>query len=167
MRFIASFVLLVACGARSEIGGVVAVEDASTPDVHDATVDHHDATPDVADAGCSVILSVGTIVPTPSSCWIDQKVSNETKPLVWDCETGAAEADFDVPFKGTVDKNGVVSIAATTTFPWSDGCTWESTQAISGTLSTKTLEYSYSEHPISGVNCAPAYCTSKATVIVE
>ena len=156
VRFVLLCALLVACGARSEIAGVLPVEDAGAHDAHDA-----------GDAGCAVTLSVGTIVPTPSSCWIDQKVSNVTTTLSWDCKTGAAEADFDVPFEGTVDPNGNVSIQATTTFPWSDGCTWESAQVIAGQLSSKALTYSYSEHPIQGTSCAPDYCKSTATVSVQ
>ncbi len=110
---------------------------------------------------------MGTITPTPGTCWIDEKVSNHTTPLTWDCVTGAAEADFEVPFTGHVDKGGGVVIEAMTTFDWSDGCTWQSTQSIAGDLTTKSLDYSYSEHPISGSNCDPAYCTSKAAVVVE
>ena len=166
MRFALLFAasLTVACGARTELAGELV--DASTPEVSKdvGVADHHDAS--IVDAGCTVVLSVATVTPSPASCWIDQKVSNETTKLEWDCDSGAAEADFDVPFMGTV-MNGNVAISATTTFAWGDGCTWESKQSIAGALSTKTLTYSYSEDPVGGTNCAPAYCKATTPVTVE
>jgi hypothetical protein len=158
--FVSLAFFVVACGARTEIAGAVTTEDAATPDVHEASVVD-------AKVGCGVTLAVANVVPTPSSCWIDQKVSNESAPLVWNCETGAAKADFDVPFEGTVDPSGNVSITATTTFSWGDGCTWQSTQVIAGKLSSKKLTYTYSEHPISGTGCAPDYCKATTTVSVQ
>lgn len=116
--------------------------------------------------GCHVLLAVGTVKPQPASCWIDQKVGNQVATLVWDCSSGEARADFAVPFTGTV-KSGMVEITATTHFSWSDGCQWRSNQRIDGMLSSGSLTYHYSEEPIEGTGCAPAYCKATAPVLVQ
>lgn len=118
------------------------------------------------DGGCRVTLRVGSVKPAPASCWIDQKVANQTAPLEWDCTSGEAVARFAVPFVGRVTA-GAVTLVATTEFHWSDGCTWQSRQQIEGVLATGALSYGYAEQPIVGTGCAPAYCKATASVLVE
>jgi len=113
-----------------------------------------------------VVLSVGAVKPTPASCWIDQQVANQTATLEWACDSGEATASFEVLFVGTV-RAGVVALEATTIFPWSDGCTWQSRQRIDGALASGSLTYSYSEEPVEGSGCAPAYCKATAQVLVK
>lgn len=143
------------CGGRT---GLVAPE--STDAQGEA-----DAKPEPLD--CSVTLSVGEVTVT-ADCWIDEKVSHRSAVLRWACDAGSAEADFGVPFYGTVQEpSTLVSLSATTTFVWSDGCTWQSEQHIDGELSSGALQYGYSEKPIQGTHCAPAYCTGTAVVAVQ
>jgi hypothetical protein len=115
---------------------------------------------------CVATLTVGTVMSTPASCWIDEKVSQRSAVLRFPCGGGSASADFAVTFTGSVVA-GQVDIAATTTFPWGDGCTWESQQRIVGPLWAGELTYTYSEHPISGSGCEPAVCTAKTAVAVH
>ncbi len=149
-----AILVCVACGGRTELG---APEQAPT----DAG---HETTPPM---DCTVTLSVADVTTT-SGCWIDERVSYRTALLRWACDAGAAEADFGVPFVGTVQEPSTyVSLSATTTFVWSDACTWQSEQRIEGALSSGALQYSYSEKPVQGTNCAPAYCTGSALVSVQ
>jgi hypothetical protein len=117
---------------------------------------------------CGATLSVGSVTVTPG-CWIDEKVSNRSAMLQWPCDAGGpAEAVFGVPFAGTVAApSGFVSLSAQTTFPWSDGCTWESVQTIDGVLGSGVLQYNYSEMHIQGTGCAPEICHGSASVVVE
>ena len=158
-----------ACGGRTELVVPEALDasplDANLPDAtapHDAEAEPAERDP------CDVTLSVGDVTAT-AGCWIDEKVSHRTAQLQWACEAGAAEADFGVPFYGTVQEpSSALSLVATTTFHWwGDGCTWQSTQVIDGDLSSGALQYGYSEKPIQGTNCAPAYCTGSAVVSVQ
>ncbi len=150
---ITAILACAACGGRTELVAPESVEAGTKADA--------------APMSCSVTLSVGDVITT-AGCWIDEKVSHRTAVLQWACDAGAAEADFGVPFLGTVQEpSTLVSLSATTTFSWSDGCTWQSEQRIDGQLSSGMLQYGYSEKPIQGTNCAPAYCTGSAVVSVQ
>jgi len=105
-------------------------------------------------------------MPFPLRCWIDEKVSSRNAILRYPCAGGSAEAVFAVPFHGTL-VGGTVDLAATTTFLWSDGCSWESHQRIFGMLASAVLTYTYSEGPITGKSCAPAVCTARTDVFVR
>ncbi len=119
------------------------------------------------DAGpCSATLTVGTVTRTPG-CWVDEKVSNRSAALSYACGGGAATAPFGVPFEGTVGADGKVDLAATTTFRWDDGCTWQSHQRITGQLGAGTLTYGYREAPIRGSRCMPSHCVAEAKVSVR
>jgi hypothetical protein len=115
---------------------------------------------------CTAKLTVGD-VSTPLGCWIDEKVSHRSSTLRYKCGGGAGRADFGAWFVGSVSRGGDVVLSSTTTFPWSDGCTWQSTQRIEGALASKALSYSYSERPIAGTSCMPTRCTGSANVAVE
>ncbi len=169
----AAVLALAACGGRTDLDLPVAGDTEADADAGTGTGTEADTGADTeaaaeldAPKGCSATLSVGTVNMTPG-CWIDQKVSDQTVVLAWACDGGAAEANFGVPFVGTVDEStGSVSLTATTTFPWCDGCTWQSKQTIEGTLQSGALEYAYSEMHIQGTNCAPEICHGWAVVSV-
>jgi hypothetical protein len=119
------------------------------------------------DAGaCSARLRVGAVTPSPG-CWVDEKVSQRTGTLSYACGGGAASTQLGVEFAGMVSASEQVEIAATTTFQWSDGCTWQSEQHITGRLASGSLRYAYREAPIAGQNCMPAHCTASAKVTVD
>lgn len=122
-------------------------------------------TPD-ASVVCSVQLTVWNVSPSPSTCWIDEKVSNRTARLDYACSGGTASIDFAVTFTGTVFGTDA-QLDATTQFAWGDGCTWQSEQTIFGDLSSGALEYKDREHPIKGTNCAASNCTALVPVIVN
>jgi hypothetical protein len=106
-------------------------------------------------------------VPTPRTCWIDQRVGEKSARLTYPCAGGVAMADFGTLFDGSVDSTGSVHLEATTTFHWSgDGCTWQSVQGIGGNLGAGELLYTYEEHPTEGEGCAPANCKAKVPVHV-
>lgn len=155
----------VACGARTAL---------LNGDTGDFDIESPDASPDAESpdvspgppAACTALLTVGPVSATPSVCWIDERVSNRSAMLVYPCSGGSASAVFGVAFAGSVS-GGLVDLAATTTFPWSDGCTWQSDQRIAGELQSGTLTYTYQEHPIAGSNCEPATCTATTPVVVQ
>jgi hypothetical protein len=157
--------LSLACGART------ALLDGDSGDLDTESIDASpDAeSPDVSPsppAACAALLTVGPVSAMPSDCWIDEQVSNRSAMLVYPCDGGSASAAFGVAFTGTV-AGGQVDLGANTTFPWSDGCTWQSEQRIAGELQSGALTYTYQEHPISGSNCEPATCTATTPVLVQ
>jgi hypothetical protein len=163
------FLCLLAGVAAGACGGtpalvVAPVEPALVPGRAAAPADG--GAPDGA-AICHRVLRVGPVTPTPSTCWIDERVGKKTAPLTYPCAGGAAAADFGTRFEGTADSSGNLRLEATTTFHWSgDGCTWQSTQRIGGNLGAGELVYAYEERPVEGSGCAPAKCTARAAVRV-
>jgi hypothetical protein len=117
---------------------------------------------------CEATLRVGVVVPSPATCWLDQKVAHKTALLKYPCAGGPATAGFGVPFEGLADETGAVDLVAKTTYRWSgDGCNWESTQRIRGVLGEGELTYTYEEQPIDGSGCSPAYCKATTPVVVQ
>lgn len=108
---------------------------------------------------CRKTLSFEALTVTPG-CWVDEKVSHRSAVLEYPCASGDAKADFGAPFVGSVD-GSKVTLDATTTFAWGDGCEWQSRQRIVGSLASGTVEYSYEESPTRGTHCASSHC--KAT----
>ena len=144
--------------------------------VMDADAGPHPATSALAAAGpapssnktCEATLRVGVVVPTPPTCWLDQKVAHKTAVLRYPCDGGPASAPFAIPFEGLIDDGGSVDLVARTTYRWSgDGCNWESTQRIRGVLAEGELTYTYEEQPIEGTGCSPAYCKARTAVAVQ
>jgi hypothetical protein len=119
-----------------------------------------------SEKACGAMLAAPAVTVTPG-CWVDDKVSNRTAALTYPCGGGPASAPFGVDFVGTIDAEGRVDLAATTSFGWGDGCQWQSEQRIRGTLSEGSLAYSYKEKPVSGKHCAPAHCVASAKVAVQ
>ena len=98
-------------------------------------------------------------------CFIDvelQQVGRLRAPC--DGAEGPAEAVFGSrTFRGRV-AHGRLSLRLTTSFPFSDGCTWESNQTISGRMDAAQFDFHYSEHARRGERgCAPA-CTADGIV---
>jgi hypothetical protein len=167
----------VACGARTalldgangdlEAQSPGAESTDAVPDTESPPREPPDAeSPDVSPSPSAQCTAVGPVSATPSDCWIDEQVSNRSAMIVYPCDGGAGTAVFGVAFTGSV-VGGQVDLAATTTFPWSDGCTWQSDQRIAGELQSGALTYTYQEHPISGSNCEPATCTATTPVLVQ
>jgi hypothetical protein len=164
--------LAVACGANAPQFVLAPVSDADAG-AHRAS---SDAVPGPgAEAGapqagrmCQATLRVGVVVPSPATCWLDQKVAHKTAVLNYPCAGGPAEAGFGVRFEGLTDEAGGVDLLAKTTYRWSgDHCNWESTQRIRGVLGEGELTYTYEEQPIDGTGCSPAYCKASTPVVVQ
>lgn len=165
--FFLCLVMGVAAGACGSGTPALVVAPVESPLAAGRAVTPVEGGPKEGAAICRRVLRVGPVAPTPSSCWIDERVGNKTALLTYPCTGGAAAADFGVRFEGTTDSKGSVRLEAMTTFPWSgDGCTWQSTQRIGGNLGAGELVYTYEEHPIEGSGCAPAECTARAAVHV-
>lgn len=112
---------------------------------------------------CSEALSVKQTTKG-ASCWIDERVTASPGRLDFPCGGGAATAVFgESSFSGSVD-GGAVDVGLKTRFTWSDGCTWESTQRITGKLADRKLTFTYREAPLAGQkDCAPA-CAAEGAV---
>lgn len=184
-----AFVLLAGCGARTDLGGGnvdAATIDASIHDasVHDTSV--HDAKPieDAEPAVCAVppeaggppfptacgrSLLAGAITPSSSTCFLDLAVkSGENGALTVFCDGGLATAIFSKgTFEGSYDAvTDVVDVCIGTTFQYSDGCTWQSAQRLTGKLASAKLAFTYTEAPSSGTGCASP-CSASGEVDVQ
>jgi hypothetical protein len=113
---------------------------------------------------CVATISVGTVQTRPG-CQIDTRVSSRTTTVNFPCNGGNATASFgDAVFTGTITPDGTAQLSLRTTFPYRDGCTWETKQEIAGSLASGTLSYSYNERPLANQNgCAPG-CSAQASV---
>jgi hypothetical protein len=177
----------VACGARTGLGVLEPDADAG-PDAsvrrdagRDAARDAPDAEPDVVVAplcnpnagpvganACTRTLKVVSITKSMPSCFVDlvaQPGDNGT--LLYDCTPkGNARVIFADPrvFIGTFDGTGV-DVCTGTVFPWSDGCTWRSSQRIMGDPKSGTLSFTYTEEPAQGTGCEPP-CTATGVISV-
>ena len=155
---------VVACGASTPALVVAPVEAPLSGPGAAALVD---AGSREGAKGCERVLEAGPVVPTPSTCWINERVGGKNARLTYPCAGGAAVADFGTRFEGSVDGAGEVHLEATTTFPWGgDGCTWQSVQRVGGNLDAGELLYTYEEHPTEGDGCAPADCKARVSVHV-
>jgi len=149
----ATAVLVAFVGSEPALAGV---------DEHAATLTTREDRPRV----CSAALSVKQ-TSTPAGCWIDERVTGAPGRLDFPCEGGAAIATFgESRFGGTV-QGGVVSVGLKTRFNWSDGCVWESTQEVAGTLSDKTLTFSYREAPLANQKGCASSCAAQGAVEVR
>jgi hypothetical protein len=125
----------------------------------------------VVDADCKVgscmpTLIVGDIDKSMDSCFVDSVQPGKMGMLDFPCSGGPVSATFGpILFTGSV-QNGMIAMDATTTFDWLDGCTWSSSQIITGTLASGSLAYSYSEKPILGKGCETP-CTASGTILVQ
>jgi hypothetical protein len=111
---------------------------------------------------CTRVGSVKVANYTLSSrtCAVDTQIKDGDVGHVMRCKDGVYIQFPDAIFGGTSD--GVeVNTCMRTEFPFSDGCTWETTQRISGRVDT-VMRFSYGEHPISGRGCSPSPCSASA-----
>jgi hypothetical protein len=177
-----------ACGARtglfadeepiSDAGRDVPVVSAGDA-ARDATLDANpDARPDTgpsrlcvpfdagpaADAGtCSREVRVIAVTKSSPTCFVDLAFDvGDTGTLRFACGGGQAELSFSRgTFRGGFD-GASVDVCAGTTFPWSDGCTWDSAQRAFGELAAGTLSFTYVEAP-TGSGCLQP-CTATGTL---
>lgn len=102
-----------------------------------------------------------------AGCVIDERVTRAPGVLQFPCEGGAASANFNGSvFTGSV-VNGVVNLALSTRFHFSDGCDWESAQRIQGSLNAAALTYSYVEAPLPGQGRCANACQAFGAVTVQ
>jgi len=90
----------------------------------------------------------------------------DTATLEWDCASkgNARVVANGKTFVGRFDGQ-LLDVCAGTTFPWSDGCQWQSAQHFRGYPLSSALTFTYSEEPIDGGNCQPP-CSAYAIVKV-
>jgi len=105
-------------------------------------------------------VRVGAIALSSPTCVVDLVVKEGDVGHVMKCPEGAFVAFDHGRFGGTYD-GIVLDSCTTTTYPFSDGCTWETTQRIVGRADT-SMRFSYHERAVAGKNCSPAACTATA-----
>lgn len=145
-----------------------------------------DARPDVRDAAPSAICVVpdGGFVPGGPLCWHTLEVLEITRSsstcfvdtvvkegafgeLAVDCSGGAAEATFgDHVFRGSFDGDQV-DICTGTSFDWSDGCRWDSSQRVQGSIGSGEVRFDYTEAPAPGQTRCLTPCTATARVLID
>lgn len=188
--------IMAACGARTALPLIDEPDDIDASVLRDASTDARlrdasgdTASPrdagldgvkppssrcDIADAGsppfpdaCGHSLRVLSLEPSSATCFLDLAISQgSVGAMTVFCNGGYASADFGKgTFKGTFDQ-GAVSMCIGTTFTYSDGCTWQTAQRISGTLASGTLAFEYAEAPIQGTKCASP-CSATGTLEVK
>jgi hypothetical protein len=127
----------------------------------------------IADAGppgasaCKATLHVMAIQKSMLSCFVDVVVmEGDTAALTYDCTpSGNARVIANgKTFIGTYDGK-TLDVCTGTTFPWNDGCQWESAQHFRGDPNSGFLTFTYSEMPYQGTACQPP-CQASAVVKV-
>jgi hypothetical protein len=171
MRF-ALAVVLCACSPGSE-ATVVEIPPVSLPTPPPASaapappprapLGACEAPPDLG--GCAEVarVRVGSISLSSSSCWVDLHVAVGDVGRVMRCRSGAVVVFDEVRFGGSFDGRAL-DACVRTRFPFSDGCTWESTQRVRGT--GRSFELTYEEAPVEGHGCAPSSCRASAPLDV-
>lgn len=121
-----------------------------------------------ADGLCRATLIAGPVTPTLPTCFVDEVVShNNPGSLVYRCRGGEASATFGAhTFTGSY-MGGTLDVRLTTTFHFSDGCDWVSTQRIFGDPHAPTLQYDYQEAIAPGQRGCANACGATATVSVR
>jgi hypothetical protein len=121
---------------------------------------------------CSVVVRVLSLVPSMPSCFIDTPFAiGSVGTLRWDCgsDFGGAEVVFAGrgKFVGVFSKAQGVNVCFGTTFPWSDGCQWTSSQNIVGNpQGGGRLQMTYGEGPIPGQSGCVVPCSASGELEV-
>ncbi|HSO34389.1 MAG TPA: hypothetical protein VLT33_17755 [Labilithrix sp.] len=138
----------------------VAVADAGRPDTSVPPIDagptcDRAVTPIASERPCLRTVRVGTIRPTSSSCFVDViPQEDERGTLTFDCDGGGATMTFGKgTFRGSIDAAGNLDLCAGTSFPFSDGCDWDTAQHITGSRLGSDLVFEYVEQPRPGPGC--------------
>jgi hypothetical protein len=117
---------------------------------------------------CIRALKLASFHVSASSCTLNEEVRNRPANLTFPCAGGDALAAFGSQvFKGKVTGENVV---LTNVSPFQfEGCPWQSTQTITGSVKNKTLVYTYAEALKSTeARCKSASpCTASGVVSVQ
>jgi hypothetical protein len=116
---------------------------------------------------CEVTLTVLEI-DYPSYCWVDVPPEGSSDVVRYACVGSSVRFVFgDIAFTGAVT-GCWIDVHARTTFPWSDGCAWETGQSIVGDLVPGgSLDYEYRESPLPGETGCATPCAATGTIRVE
>ena len=117
---------------------------------------------------CEITVTMSGITEDRPACWTDTPIAGSTGAFSVPCDGGAVNVMLDeIEFSGELSPDCHLRMVAHTTFPWSDGCQWESTQVISGSLQPRRLDYEYRELPVAGeVDCLEP-CSAVSSLVVE
>ena len=115
---------------------------------------------------CKPALLVTGSTPSNPNCVDFPVEKGATGVIEYPCGGGMVSAQLgSLTFSGNV-VSGNVTLSATGTYAGIDGCTWQTSHSIKGTLPDGSLTYFYSEKPIAGMNCWQP-CTETGTVQVN
>ncbi len=115
---------------------------------------------------CWVNLKVLNVVRSTGGCYVDAVVSSgQAGTLEFPCGSGAIEIKFgNNTFFGRVSGCQVEASHHTEFFWPSDKCMWESSQRITGSLTSDALKYTYTEQPKAGQSGCLWSCSAEATI---
>jgi hypothetical protein len=120
---------------------------------------------------CTARLTANPI-NTGKGCTLDERISQGRGLLLYPCSgNGAVEAVFgEHHFAGTMN-DGTMTLDLTTEIDWEDKCHWQTQQRILGDVRRAAgkkgkLGWTYSEGPVSGINCYGS-CEASADIDVE
>jgi hypothetical protein len=117
---------------------------------------------------CIRAIKLQSFQASSPTCSLNEEVRNRPANLTFPCAGGAALASFGSQvFQGRV--TGDVALLTNVSQFQFEGCPWESTQSVTGSLNNKTLTYHYSERLKSTEarckNASP--CTATGVVTVQ
>ncbi|MBK6693032.1 MAG: hypothetical protein IPG50_12650 [Myxococcales bacterium] len=176
---------VAACGARTSPGDVETAQGSPMDASADARlVDQSapldsgveagaDAAPPLClaelvggDGLCTRALRVLSFVMSSPACFVDTPFRRGALGrLDYSCPgDGSALVTFGArQYRGST-RAGEVDVCFSTSYPWSDGCTWESTQRITGALAAGRLQFRYQERTAGRVCGSP--CSARAEIEV-
>ncbi|MFH1434524.1 MAG: hypothetical protein ABIJ56_02290 [Pseudomonadota bacterium] len=124
------------------------------------------------DEGCEDRVCVVTLtvlrLDYPGHCWVDVPPVGSSDVVTYACTGSDVRFVFgDIVFTGLVT-GCWIDVHARTTFPWSDGCDWETSQSIVGELLPgRLLDYTYREAPIPGQTGCVYSCDASGVIRVQ
>ncbi len=119
------------------------------------------------DRECEASVRLGEMTKSTPTCELDEHVSTDAGVLTWPCTgDGVASIQFGkARFEGVVH-DGLLEVNLTTSFPFADGCQWQSRQTITGGISPGSLRYRYAEVPTKASPGCWSACSASAPVAV-
>jgi hypothetical protein len=124
---------------------------------------------DCDSGSCSPTLLVTGSVPSSPSCVDFPVAASSTGTIQYPCGGGPVTATLgSVTFSGSV-RDGVVTLGGVEIIGRDrspDGCVWQTNHAITGSVSSGALSYSYTEMFVEGESCWSP-CTETGTVAIE
>ena len=117
---------------------------------------------------CEATVRLVELKKSTPTCVLTEHVSGDAGKLTWPCKgDGVASIQFAaVRFEGEV-RGGLLDVRLSSSFPFRDGCQWQSEQTITGEIASGALQYGYSELPSKDSKGCWSACQGSAAIDLQ